>query len=332
MVKILILKITVLLLTLLITISCMAAPARIVLLDFTDDTAVKTLPGGMTGSINKQSIARNGIYFLSRALLDNKNFVLVDRREFMKQMDRLRLTDGAVQTGRLVTGAMAKPTPVRPDMIQAAQALRADAVLRGALISLSDSGQRITQGGEDVSFNTLTLRVMLEALDAVDGTVIAVADGSAERKIRQTRYVHTRLGEDDILQLLETAIMKGVPTLEASLSSRIIQQHDRPMVSIRVTTDADPAMVEIDGILVGTTPLSGLKVYTGDHVFTVGKPGYQDVTKRIVFNRNMSIKVPMISTQMSIKELQKALEKMRMHVFVGEPGIVIHNIDDTHHP
>jgi len=96
-----------------------------------------------------------------------------------------------------------------------------------------------------------------------------------------------------------------------------------------VHTTADPALVEIDGILVGTTPLEDFEIYKGDHILTVGKPGYRDMTKRILFESDARVEVPMMRTELTADELKEVLESMRMHVFLGEPGIVIHHLDGT---
>ncbi len=86
-------------------------------------------------------------------------------------------------------------------------------------------------------------------------------------------------------------------------------------------------MVEIDGILIGTTPIENFEIYKGDHVLTIGKPGYRDITKRILFESDARVEVPMLRTELTADELKEVLESMRMHVFLGEPGLVIHQLN-----
>lgn len=300
-----------------------AQPTRVVVLEFDDDTGMQsdTRLGGM---VNAEDLAKKGVYVLAKQLLGKGDFVVIDRREFLKQMDDLRLRDGAnVSTEPGEIRDAARSTPVRPSFLQAAQALRADVVLRGALVSFSTGKEMINQAGYSADFSTVSVRMMLEALDVVDGAVIAIGEGVARRKFRQTPQKQTLLGEDEILTLFGEAIAAAVPEVETALASRVEEQRARPKVQLAVKTSADPAMVEIDGILVGTTPMEGLEVYKGDHVLTVGKPGYQDVTKRILLEQDTSITVPMISVQLDADQLKDVLEKMRMHVLVGEPALIV---------
>jgi hypothetical protein len=293
-----------------------AAPYRVALMDFEDQTGMK--PDAMLGgAINPGALAAKGVSLMGKDLLNQENFTLIDRRDFMSQMERLRPTD------------MGRPTPTRPSFIQAAQALGADVVIRGSLQSFSSGKNVVNQGGYKTDFNILSLRVSLEALDAVDGSVIAIADGVASEKIRQTDQAYTQMSEEDAIGLLDKAITQALPELQSALNKRQAKMESRPKVKLNITTSADPALIEIDGILVGSSPIQGLEVYQGDHVLTVGKPGYRDITKRIMFSQDAAIEVPMMRTELSAEEMKDILEKIRLNVIAGDPGIVIHNISDT---
>jgi len=289
--------------------SALAVPVKVAVLDFEDRTgmAPDELLGGV---IRPGALAGKGLDVLARHLLGAESFVLVDRRDFINQVEQLRPTD------------MGRPTPTRPSFLHAAQALNTDVVLRGSLLSFS-SGKQVVAQGRTTEFVTLSLRVSIEALDTVDGTVIAMADGAASDQFRQTAEHFTVLSEDEALTLLDRAVASAVPILRNTLEQRQAAQAARPRVKISVMTSADPAMVEIDGILVGTTPLAGFEVYKGDHVLTVGKPGHRDITKRILLEQNSAIEVPMMRTEMSAEEWRDILEKARMNIVVGEPGIVV---------
>jgi hypothetical protein len=285
-------------------------PLRVALMDFNDNTGMKS-EEALGGSIAPGALAAKGLYLLSEQLLGNKNFTLIDRRDFMDQVDKLHPKD------------MGEPTPTRPSFLQAAQALRADVVLRGSLLSFSSGKQVVDQGGYKTDFSTLSLRLTVEALDTVDGSVLAMADGEATGNFRQTKETYTVVSESDAINLMNKALGQAVPKLEANLEKRIGQQKDRPKIKLSVTTSADPALVEIDGILVGSTPLDKFEVYKGDHVLTVGKPGYQDITKRILFEKDATVQVPMLRTQLTADEWKDVLEKARLHLFNVDPGVVI---------
>ncbi|RKX33428.1 MAG: hypothetical protein DRP22_00130 [Verrucomicrobia bacterium] len=288
------------------TVGAATSPLRVAVLDFEN----RASSGG-------EQLADQAVYLLVKHLLEQENINLIDRRDFMAQIERLRPTDKGL------------PTPVRPAFLQAAQSLRADAVLRGVILSASQGKQVVDQGGYRTELTTLDLRVALEALDATDGSILAMAEGKASHSFRQTRETQTIMSESDVLDVLDAAIARAVPELIAGINKRAERQRQRKKIKLSVRTSDDPAMVEIDGILVGTTPLEGFEIYEGDHVLTVGKPGYQDVTKRILFTKDTSIEVPLIRVKLTADELKEVLEKMRMHVVVGEPALVIHTIEES---
>lgn len=289
---------------------CWGQPLRVALMDFEDQTGMKS-DSALGGGIAPGALAAKGVYLLGEQLLGKGEFALIDRRDFVDQVEKLRPKD------------MGEHTPTRPTFIQAAQALRADVVLRGILLSFSTGKQVVDQGGYKTEFTTLSLGVALQALDAVDGTVVAMADAEASGNFRQTKETYTVLSESDASGLLNKALAQAVPKLETALQERTAQQKSRPKISLSVKTSDDPALVEIDGILVGSTPLEKFEIYKGDHVLTVGKPGYQDVTKRILFEKDSSVAVPMIRTQLSAEEWKGILEKARLNLFNVDPGIVI---------
>lgn len=291
-------------------------PLRVAVLEFQDQTGMRS-DARLGGTMERGSLAERGVFMLGKHLVNQEGFVLIDRRDFLDQMERTQRFDSG------------RPTPTQPSFLHVAQALRADAVLRGNLISFSPGKRTVNQGGHRTEFATLSVRVALEALDAVDGAVIAVADGVAQTQVRQTATLQTELGEDEILNLLDEAVANAVPDLERTLLARAEAQRARPTVKLSVSTTDDPALVEIDGILVGTTPLEDFEIYKGDHVLTIGKPGYRDITKRILFEHDSRVEVPMMRTELTADELKDVLESMRMHVFLGEPGLVVHRINDT---
>lgn len=299
-----------------------AQPARVVLLDFQDQTGMGS-DAKLGGAIAPKSLAEKGALFLAKQLLGKSEFVVIDRRDFLEQMDKLRLRDGSEESDKMPFRDKSRPTPVRPSFLQAAQVLNADVALRGSLVSFSTGKEIVNQGGYQTDSSTVSVRVMLEALDAVDGTVVAVSDGVAKQKFRQTVEQHTIMGEDDVLNLYQTAIANAVPEITKALQQRVAAERARPRAKLSITTSADPALIEVDGILVGSSPLVDFEIYQGDHVLVVGKPGYQDVTKRIKLERDTKIEVPMLKTQLSAEQLKEMVEKMRMHVVIGEPALII---------
>jgi hypothetical protein len=281
-------------------------PMRILILDFEDHTSMRSDPA-LGGEARMDVLAEKGGFLLGRNLLDDPGYVLIDRRDFMAQM----------------AAPSASTNGLQPSFLRAAQALNADLILRGNLQSFSASKQEVRQGGSQADFTRLSLRVGIEALDTRDGAVLALATGTAQTSLRQTAALKTTLSEEDILQLMEKAITESLPDLKTRLAKRTEANRARETISLTLTTSADPALVEIDGLLVGTTPMEKLSVYKGDHVLTVGKAGYRDVSKRILLDRDSRIDITLLRTELTADEMKEVLEKARLHVFVGEPGMTI---------
>ena len=291
-----------------------ADPRRVAVLEFQNQAGQKA-DALLGGAVDPAVMAEKGVFVLGKLLANRPEFALVDRRDLIEQMERLQPKD------------LGERTPTKPSFLQAAQAVRADVVLRGSLMSLSAGKQMVNQGGYQADLANLSCRVALEALDAKDGTVVAAADGVARQSFRQTANVQTLVGEDDLYLMMEKAIGEAIPSLEKLLAQRAEQARSRPTVKLNIKTTADPALIEIDGILVGSSPMEGLQVYQGDHVLTVGKPGYQQVTKRILFEKDTAVEVPMIREQLTAEELKEIYEKIQLKVIQTDPGVILHAIE-----
>ena len=154
----------------------------------------------MIGPIDTAALAAKGIDLTARQLMDQKGFVLIDRRDFIEKLQKS--TPRELMEGQ-----------PRPAYIQAAQLLGASAVLRGSLSSFSTHKETYTLEGSKPELTKLSLRITLRALDVVDGSVISIAEGIADQSFRQTATQQTQLGEEDLLKLMEVAITQAIPKL-----------------------------------------------------------------------------------------------------------------------
>lgn len=295
--------------------SCLAAPLKVAMLDFNDETGMKA-DDLLGGKVQTDVLARKGVYILARQLLDKGEFVVIDRRDFTTQIDKSNSKEALA----------GEP---RPSFIHAAQLLNADAVVSGSLISLSTGKQKMDIGGSKAEFTTLSMRVVVRAMDSIDGSVITVSEGSARQEFRQTDNLQTELGEDELLTLFEKAIREATVPLKTALASKVAAREKQPRVTLSVTTTSEPSLVEIDGVLVGTTPMEGLEVYKGDHVISVTRPGHVTINKRIVFEKNLQISVPMLRKDLTAEEKKEILSKadLKAYIMNGKPDLLIQTID-----
>ncbi len=290
-------------------------PMRVALMDFENETGEQS-DKDTTGGISAGTLANRGVYILANLIANETDFSVIDRREFMEQI-----------------AAQGKLTGKKPSFIRAAQALNADYVLRGVLMSFSSGKEIVNPGGDrKTEFLTFKTRIALQALDTRDGTIIATAEGTATKELRQSDAQKTVLGDDDLVDLIKKSIENAIPTLKERIKARMEQIKNRPMVKLTIKTDADPAQVEIDGILVGTTPLTDFQVYAGDHTITVGKAGYRDISKTITLKNDQSLTFSLFRTQLTAEELKQILDKARINVVAGnvEPAIIIDSIEKEH--
>lgn len=299
---------------LLVASAALAATPRIALLDFEDETGTGA-EGFLVGGTTADALAAKAAHLLARQLVETDVFTLVDRRDFTSQLDKEFL--GFDQEFR-----------PRASFLHAAQMLRVDAVLAGSLLSFSTSSEHVNRGANEVDFIKLSLRVAVRALDAVDGSILAMGEGVAHKKVRQSASTTTSWGEEEMLELMGEAIAVASREMVPQLQKRIDSRKDRERANLTVLATDDPAMVELDGMLVGSTPMEDLQVYVGDHILRVSRPGYRTITKRFLITADVKITTPMFREELTALEEKEMIEKLDMEIFLtnGEPDFWIQEL------
>ncbi len=299
-----------------LAITAVAAPIRVAILGFDDETGLAA-DKKLGGKIDTESLASKGTYLVTQKMMGQSNYVLVDQRDFMAQMKKLEMEDEG------------KATSLKPTYLDAARALNTDILLRGTLMSFSTGKQNIDQGGHKVTMANASMTVAVQAQDVVDGSVIAMSTGNAKQSFRQTANVQTELSEDDVLALMGKALDKAIPEVTAGVNKKVVELEKRGKVLLTVMSTADPAMVEIDGVLVGSTPMDKLTIYKGEHLFHVSRPGYESITKRVNLNNDATIQVPMLRTDLTADEKTEILKSadLRAYMMDGKPDLLIQTID-----
>jgi len=283
---------------------------RVAVLDF--ENKAGALPSYVpAAALSPENMAEKGAFLLNKKLTGEEGFRLIDRRDFFTQMEKFKTAN--------------EP---EPSFLRAAQQLNTDVILRGSLLSLSSSRSAVHQGGYTAYLDDFTVRIALEALDTRDGTVLAAVDGAATRRFRQTDNVQTTLGEDDVLMLMDSAMDETIPLLKEALTKKQDEFKNKPTVKLTITTDDEPALIEVDGLLIGSSPITDFEVYKGDHTITIGKPGYREISKRILLEKNTQIQVPMLKTQLDADQIKEVLEKSSVNIYSGiEPALLIQTTD-----
>ncbi len=299
-----------------VAVSTIAAPIRVAILGFDDETGLAA-DKKLGGNIDTKILAEKGTHLITEKMIGQKGYVLVDQRDFMNQMKKMQLEDGG------------KESSLKPAYLDAARALNTDILLRGSLLSFSTGKQNIDQGGYKVTMADVSMTVAVQAQDVVDGSVIAMSTGNANQSFRQTQSVQTELSEDNVLNLMSKALDQAVPKIVDGVNKKVEELQKRGKVMLSIASTDDPAMVEIDGVLVGSTPLENLPVYKGEHLFHVSRPGYESITKRINLSADAKLMVPMLRTDLSATEKAEILKSAELKAYMmdGKPDILIQEIE-----
>ena len=73
----------------LVSAGVQAAPLRVALLDYTDETSMRSDPL-LGGLVAPETLAAKGAFYTGAALVDQqKGFTLIDRRDFIGQVEKL---------------------------------------------------------------------------------------------------------------------------------------------------------------------------------------------------------------------------------------------------
>ena len=104
-------------------VSAIAAdePLRVALMDF-DNQASAVADVAIVGGVSPKTLAEKGVPALGAVLANDPSYVLIDRRDFVNQIQAIKMTDND------------QPTATKTSFLKAAQAVNADVVLRGSLL------------------------------------------------------------------------------------------------------------------------------------------------------------------------------------------------------
>jgi len=292
-----------------------AQPPKVAVSDF-EVVSAMAADEQLAGRITKPILSNVAPLVLMENLVQDGRLKVIDRRDLLGQMAKQdELASRVEQLG-------GKPS-AKSDLLRAAQALGADYVIRGSVTSFSTSRRAVDLKGYQTDFLRLDLGLAIEALDVRDGTVLKLIPGKASREYRQTKELNEQIGEGDVAEMIRAAVADAGSRLASAVTEMAEAGQKQPRVRIAVTTTADPALVELDGMLIGTTPLDGVEVYSGDHVLTVGKAGYHDVVSRVQMDRDLRIQVPLLKTELSADEAAEVIKSLRFAVVVTNAAWVI---------
>ncbi len=285
----------------------MAAPLRVAVLDGLDETAGRP-DASKYVETPADSFTKKAYYLLAAQLTTDPDMSVIDRRDLLGQVQKSE-KDGPAGSA---------------SVLRAVQMLNADIMIKPVLLVFSTSKEMIDINKQTAENIKLQMKISIQALSPVDGSIVAMAEGGAINNLRQTDSVKKTIGDAEATQMMEDAMKIAVPELLQKIKANQLAVAQKPVKKLTITTDADPALVEIDGLLVGSTPLNDYEVYEGDHAIAVSRPGYRALSKKINITKNVAIQVPMLKTDLSADDIKELVSKAKVNIYSGiEPALII---------
>jgi hypothetical protein len=201
----------------------------------------------------------------------------------------------------------------RSSALRLAQALGADFVVLASLSSVTREQRTFNDGGLQISSANHVLRVAYRIAEAGEGGTLAGDSLRVSRNLRGTQTggiesteIYSQLVDDavggilkafpaKVLQVARTDVSKAA-SIEVTIAAVPVDITQNPLQvpDLRVGADGSVAKagaaslevtlgdvsVEIDGVLVGTTPAS-LRLGPGFHKMRLSRPGFRDLEQTI---------------------------------------------------
>lgn len=176
--------------------------------------------------------------------------------------------------------------------LRTAQLMGADFLVFASLVSLGENQMTVTAYGTQQDITTTTLRVALRVLEGDQGTQIYGDTIKVDEKVRQNANLQVQMGD-----LVNTLLDRGATELAAQVSDSAekiaaAKPAEPVLATVTLTTPADGAAVELDGVAIGTAP-GTFKIRPGVHEIRVTREGYATWEKSIAFADGQTLDIPM---------------------------------------
>ncbi len=176
--------------------------------------------------------------------------------------------------------------------LRTAQLMGADVLVFASLVSLGENKTSVQAYGLSQQQTVTTLRVALRVLDGGAGAQVYGDTIAVSEKIAQTANLQVQAG-DLVNTLLDRGAVELAGRVKDSQAKIAAAAAAKPaLASVTVTSTAEGAAVEVDGVVVGTAP-GTFQVRPGVHEVRVTKEGYATWEKSVAFADGQTLAVPM---------------------------------------
>ncbi len=164
--------------------------------------------------------------------------------------------------------------------LRLAQMMNADYLVFASLVSMGENKTSVQAYGQSQQQTVTTLRLALRVLEGGDGAqlygdVIAVSE-----KIAQTANIQVQAG-DQVNSLLDRGAVELAGRVQGSMAKiEAAKPAPTALANVTVSTTAEGATVEVDGVAVGSAP-GAFQLRPGVHRMRVVKEGYATWEKSV---------------------------------------------------
>ena len=176
--------------------------------------------------------------------------------------------------------------------LRVAQMMGADMLVFASLVSLGENKTSVNAYGLTQESVVTTLRVALRVLESDLGSQVYGDTITVSEKIAQTANLQVQAG-DLVNTLLDRGAAELAGRVQGSLAKIEAARLAEPaLASVTMTTSAEGAAVEVDGVVMGTAP-GIFRIRPGVHEVRVTKEGYATWEKSVAFADGMALNVPL---------------------------------------
>ena len=191
--------------------------------------------------------------------------------------------------------------------LRLAQMMNADYLVFASLVSMGENRTSVQAYGQSQQQTVTTLRVALRVLEGGDGAQLYGDVIAVNEKIAQNANIQVQAG-DQLNSLLDRGAVELAGRVQGSMAKiEAAKPAPKALANVTVTTTAEGATVEVDGVAVGTAP-GAFQLRPGVHRMRVAKEGYATWEKSVnvadgqVFNVAMELSAEGLARKGELEE------------------------------
>jgi len=265
-----------------------------------ENQLVASLSGEFT-AIDKD----DAINTFEKAKKKEKDFKNMDIYSFLSTFQQLRKEESNLDNEKMIEQ--------KASSLRISQLLGADYFLIADLEEIVSNNIRDEVYGNKINDLVLTADISVKILDGIRGGSIAA------KNIRKSKRLHgdekSRYTDSDVMQNLPILMKQAGKEVAEYFLDNIQKISDFKVDSVRsvkftVNSNVDNAVVELDGVAIGSAPGS-FNVSPGMHRIRVTKDGYRSFNRDVYIFPNFQLKV---SLEMTDEGLGKYREKKEIEM------------------